>query len=659
MHPARRWVAVAAGLCLAAAGQGVSAAANDLVAAGLDALLDVEVTGTSKFSLRMSESASSVTVISAEQMRALGHRTLADVLRSVRGLVVSSDRTYHYLAVRGFSTAGDYNTRVLLLIDGNRVNDTIYDQAMLGSEFPLDIDLVERVEFIPGQGSAVHGANALFGVVNVITRRAPATSSAETALSLGHGQWRQLRVSGSQPIAGDGQLLLSASVWKQAGTDAYYPGFDAPETNNGTSRRTDHERGRQLFAKFSRGEWSATLVHGDRTKGLTAIPSTVFGDPATLYRDTQTMADLSLQHPLDALSHWKLRLYGGRYDFRGDYLIDVPPLTLNRDGSASRWWGAEAVLFTERFDAHKLVAGADVQFSPRRDQWNIDVWPEPANYLDDKRSGRRFSLFAEDQWTWSPSVTLTAGARLDRQQGASTQFSPRLAAVWRPHAEWVFKAIHGSAYRPPNAYEAYYSTPPASGGYKANPSLRNERVRGHELVAEWRPSAASRWTISAYRNEAHGLLVQQLDPDDDMLVYRNAGALRAQGLEIEAEQAWPSGAQLRGNLGLQRVKDVSGLGLAEHNASRVAKLVALWPLPRGWMLGGETVAVGRRGDVPGYGVTQLTLSAALPRGRGHVSLSVHDLFDRQPSDPGSDSALQPTAPQDGRSLRLKFELKFQ
>ena len=273
--------------------------------------------------------------------------------------------------------------------------------------------------------------------------------------------------------------------------------------------------------------------------------------------------------------------------------------------------------------------------------------------------GRRVSLFAEDQWSVSPSVTLTAGVRLDRQQGASTQFSPRLAAVWRAHAQWVFKATHGSAHRPPNAFEAYYSTPPASGGYKANPSLRNERVRGQEIVAEWRPSAADRWTVSAYRNEARGLLVQQLDPDDDLLVYRNVGTLRAYGLEVEAEHAWPNGAQLRGNLGLQHVDDLSGLGLADHNAARVAKLTALWPLPRGVTLAGETVMVGRRGDVPGYGVTRLTASAALPQGRGHVSLSIHDLFDRRASDPGSDSALQPTAPQDGRSLRLKIELKFQ
>lgn len=127
--------------CVANAAEGPP---EDLASAGLDTLLDLDVSGASKFSLRMSETASAVSMITADQMHALGHRTLADVLRSMRGVVVSSDRAYSYLGVRGFAAPGDYNTRILLLVDGNRVNDTVYDQAFIGSEFPLDLDLVER-----------------------------------------------------------------------------------------------------------------------------------------------------------------------------------------------------------------------------------------------------------------------------------------------------------------------------------------------------------------------------------------------------------------------------------------------------------------------------------------------------------------------------------
>jgi outer membrane receptor protein involved in Fe transport len=628
----------------------------DLPSAGLDVLLDLDISGASKFALPMSETASSVTVITADQMRALGHRTLADVLRSVRGVVVSSDRTYSYLAVRGFSAPGDFNARILLLIDGNRVNDTVYDQAFLGSELPLDLDLVERVEFIPGQGSAVHGGNALFGVVNVVTRRPRAGAPAEAALTLGSGGSRQLRLTGQRAL-GEAQLLLSASSLREDGRNAYYAGFDTPQTNHGISVRTDHERSDQLFAKLVLGEVSATLIHADRVKGLSAIPDIAFNDPRNVYRDMHTLGDLTLQHRLDGLSLWKLRAYGGRYAFRGDYIVDGLPATLNRDRARSAWWGVETHVFTERFDAHRLVAGADVQVSPRRDQSNEDVWPEPASYLADRRRTQRVSLFAEDQWTPTPALSLTAGARLDKVRDSRAQFNPRLALAWRPQRAWVLKLIHGTAYRLPNAYETWYQTPDA-GGYKANPALQEERVRGDELVAEVRRNAASRWSMSLYTNRARGLIVQQVDPSDGLLVFRNAGAMRASGLEVEAEEAWPSGIHLRANVGLQNVHDLSDQQLERTVARRLAKIAAVLPLRAGWTLGSETVLVGRRGDVAGHGVTHVTLSGKVWRERAVLSFGVRDVFDRHAGDPGGDSVLQPVSPHDGRSLRLKIELMF-
>jgi hypothetical protein len=72
-----------------------------------------------------------------------GYRTLADILRSVRGFDVTYDRAYCYLGVSGINRPETYNSNVLLLIDGHRTNNNVYEQAMLGIEFPLDVDLIE------------------------------------------------------------------------------------------------------------------------------------------------------------------------------------------------------------------------------------------------------------------------------------------------------------------------------------------------------------------------------------------------------------------------------------------------------------------------------------------------------------------------------------
>ena len=142
----------------------------DMVDLPLEQLMQMQVTTASRYAQTALEAPAAVSVVTAEDIRLLGYRSLAEVLASMRGLYVSYDRAYHYLGTRGFATPGDYNTRVLLLVNGVRLNDNLYDQANIGTDFPIDLDLIERVEFVSGPGSAVYGANAFFGVVNVITR---------------------------------------------------------------------------------------------------------------------------------------------------------------------------------------------------------------------------------------------------------------------------------------------------------------------------------------------------------------------------------------------------------------------------------------------------------------------------------------------------------
>lgn len=632
-----------AGLCAAS-----QAAAPDLASTPLNALLDMEVSGASKFTLHMSDTPASVSVVTAAQIRALGLRTLAEVLSTMRGLTLTNDRAYTYVGVRGLWVPGDYNTRVLVLVDGNRINDTVYEQGLIGSEFPLDIDLVERVEFIPGQGSAVHGANALYGVVNVVTRHPAQGSAGELAVGLAPGRTRQARASGSVEL-GEGALLLSATGLHMGGTDATYP-------DGSVSRDTDHERNTKLFAKYTGQAFNATLIHGDRTRGLTNIQGTVFGDPHTAARDMETLLDLAWSRRIDDTSRWKLRAYAGAYDSRADYLMDDGAGTINRDGVVSRWWGMEANVFTERFAGHKVVAGADWQASTRRDQTNVDLDP-PAVYLDDHHSGHRLAFFAEDQWALSPAVDLTLGLRHDRMESGDASLSPRVAAVWRASERWVFKFSHGRAFRPANAFESFYATP-AADGYKGNTQTRPEEVTGDELVAELRPDAATRATATAYGNRTRGLLVQAVDPADGMLVFNNTGSFDARGLELEWEHVWPQGTQLKANYSVHRVSGASAATLEASNAMHLAKLLATCPFGRDWTAGLHTELVGRRGDAAGYGTTGLTISRSFGTPRSRVSLSIDDVFNRRPSDPGADSVLQDNTPQYGRGVRLKLELAF-
>lgn len=137
----------------------------------LEQLMNISITGASKYEQKQSEVAAAVTVITRNDIRSYGWRTLSEILTSLPGIFSTYDHTYNYIGVRGFNILGDFNTRILVSINGNRINDATYDQGPTGRDFPLDVDLIERIEFIPGPGSAVYGQNAMLGVVNIITRK--------------------------------------------------------------------------------------------------------------------------------------------------------------------------------------------------------------------------------------------------------------------------------------------------------------------------------------------------------------------------------------------------------------------------------------------------------------------------------------------------------
>jgi outer membrane receptor for ferrienterochelin and colicins len=147
---------------------------NDFIDMELEQLMQLSVEsvyGASKHQQRVTQAPSAISIITADEIEKFGHRTLIEVLRSVRGVYVSDDRNYTYIGMRGFHRPNDYNTRVLLLIDGHRINDNVYDSGTIGREGMIEAALIERVEIIRGPSSSIYGSSAFLGVINVITKR--------------------------------------------------------------------------------------------------------------------------------------------------------------------------------------------------------------------------------------------------------------------------------------------------------------------------------------------------------------------------------------------------------------------------------------------------------------------------------------------------------
>jgi iron complex outermembrane receptor protein len=633
----------------------------DLATLPIEQLLALEVYSASRFVQKRSEAPSAVSVVTAADIRAYGWRTLADILRSMRGLYVTGDRNYHYLGARGFLRPGDYNTRFLLLVDGYRNNDGVFDQASIDSEFIVDVDLIERVEFVPGPGSSIYGPNAFFGVVNVITKRGRDLPGPQVAVEAGSRGARGARATYGMYGEQGGELLLSASSWRERGADLYFPEFDSPATNNGIARHLDHDRADRVSLKGAAGPFSLSLSHSERTKGVpTASFSQVFNDPRSQTTDIQSYANFGYRTALAPDTDFSSRLYWGRYDYVGDYVYDYPPLTVNRDGSRARWWGANANLVTTRFKDQKLMFGAEYQRDYRRDQYNFDVEPF-RDWLDDRRSAQRGGVYVQDEVSLREDWLLNAGLRYDHD-GAGGNYSPRLALIHKATAATTLKAMYGKAFRSPNAYELYYQLL-SEGGNKANPLLKSEHIRTYELSAEHQLAPDARILATAYYNTVSDLITQTLDPADGLLMFRNLSRANARGAELEFEQAWSRGARLRTSYSWQQARDGATGATLANSPRHLAKFNLSTPLPAAaWRAGVEAQYVGRRNTLQaatgGYWLGNLTLSSIRLAPGMEVSASIYNLFDRHYADPGAAEHVQDTIRQDGRSFRVKLVYAF-
>jgi outer membrane receptor protein involved in Fe transport len=651
-------------LCIALAACPVfSAAADeappDLSALPLERLLDLEIEGASKFPQKMTAAPSVVTVVTAAEIKEHGYRTLADILRTVPGLYVTNDRNYEYLGARGFGRPGDYNSRVLLLVDGQRINDDVYDGALIDRSFPINVDLIERVEFVPGPGSAVYGSNALLGVINVVTRSARDIDGVEVAAEVGSLGARGARATLGHRASNGMDFLLSASRNRSDGADLYFPEFDSPATHNGWAMGLDYEDRRDLFLKASRGEATLTAAHAEREKGIpTASYGQVFNDPRSRTIDAQSFVNLQVDHAVNDERHVQGRLYYGRYDYQGDYVYDNPPVTLNRDLTYARWWGGELKLVEHFAGGHTLVVGGEYQRDARRDQLNYDVSPY-SSYLDDHRPSHRSAVYVQGEAMLTDKLAASLGLRRDNYADDVDTTSPRLALVYRPTTESAIKAIYGTAYRVPNVYERYYAI---GGTNEANPNLQPEKIRATELVVEQRIGERLRLTGSLYKYEMRDLISLMTDPVTGLLVFSNLDRVEARGAEFTGE--WQGQmVHARASYSIHDAHDEATEQVLTNAPRRLAKLILTAPLGATAVRAGlDMQYVSRRrtlaGEVGGYTVANLTFThSGLAKGV-ELSFSLYNMFDKSYADPGSYEHRQDAIAQDGRSGRVKLTYRF-
>lgn len=642
-----------AALGVPAAAQSTPAQPADLSDVPFETLLSTEVTSASRLATQVSQSHTAVSVVTAQDIHAHGYRTLADVIASMRGLFTTDDRRYHYLSGRGFGVGGDFTSRVMLLLDGMVVQDNIYNQAYLGNDSIVDLELVERVEYTPGPGSVTHGNNALLGVIHVYTKKGADVGSTQLTTEWFERGGHKQRVTHGRRLDNGGSLLLSASKLTAPGEAAlYFPYYDALGLSGGVARNLDAESATRFMVSLQVEGLSLQANWSRRNK---LVPYPRVDDRFNLFRQLDDTAGyLGASYNADWGGQLKssTQVYAGRYDDRATF--EYPDRDPARQYRQSRidgmWWGARQQWVSTAWQGHTLVWGGEL----RRDNRQRYRWV----YLDTDRNAttaappgqfdfqnRMASLFLDDAYAVTDQLTLSAGVRYDRptwldcsvspckDYGFSPVWSPRLGLSYAVSPRTTVKLSRSSAFRIPNVDEL-----PGDGG---DTDFRVERLSLVEALVQHQASPGSRWLASAYRYRLRNLNGWS-DATGDVVF---DGQTHMKGVELQFDTQTPGHLRMRASLAWQHATDQFGARMV--NAPQwLAKWQASMPIAEGALrLGADFQWVGSRFTSPlrdadgaavaaprtlgGYGIWNLTVSSQRRWQGWSVSGGVKNVFNRR------------------------------
>ncbi len=640
---------------------------QDLTNLSLEELGQVEVYSASKFNQKATEAPASISIVTASDIQRYGYRTFDEILRNITGFYVTYDRNYAYLGIRGFGPTGDYNSRILLLLNGHRLNENIFSAAGVGTEFPIDLSLIERIEVVRGPGSSLYGTNAFFAVINVITKHGRDFDGAHLSLEAASRQAYQGTATAGQRLKNGFEYVVSGSYMDSKGyRRLYFPEFDTPENNNGIAQDLDTDRSGSLFANISYRDFSTQLVFKSRDKRIpTASYGTVFND-----RRLQTLEDwthLNIKYERTISNNWDvlartfLDVYesDGKYPY--EYFTDQERyIVINRDMASGRRWGGEAQL-TRRFAGrHHLTVGTEWNYSFRGNQYNYDEGDNLV-YMDSRKTGNELGTYIQGELVANDNLLLSAGVRYDHYSTFGGTTNPRFGLVYSPWKNTNAKLLYGHAFRAPNFFELYYDD---SYSMKGNATLRPEKIKTLELVLERQFGSRFRLAGSAYKYLVEDRIVQRTDESDGLAVFVNQENVRAQGIELELEGKDLYGLDGRISYALQRAVARPGDTPLANSPQHIAQLNLFKPLfgMRGgaglhvlYMSSRRTLADNYTG---GYFLTNLTATYKNLLPNLDLSAGIYNLFNKQYFTPGGAEHVSDALQQDGRSYRIRLGYSF-
>lgn len=663
------------GACLlVCAGAVVAATDEDELAAAFGDQASVSIATGTRQPLRRAPAVASV--IRAEDIAALGATDLDQLLESVPGLHVSrSNQAWGPLyLIRGI--ASEFNPQTLMLVNGVPVT-TLFVGNRGNVWGGLPVDNIARIEVIRGPGSALYGADAYAGVVNIVTKTAEDLNGTELGVRIGapglRDAWVQhggplgpVRVAAYLRLARVEGLRRTVEVDAQSLLDGVF-GTRASLAPGSTQLGY-----RALDAGLDLAWQALRLRAGYKLRDDVATGAGVASalDPVGRLRSARLLLDLS-RTDLGLGGGWTLDLLASQMHY--EQTVPVP-LQLFPPGAFGGSFPNGMVGAPETWERQRRLGLVLKQAAAGEHQWRIGAGHDDLN-LYRTREFTNFSLlqsgpfiglpvphadgqvrevpvaesflvpqrrqlsylYVQDEWRLRPDWTLTAGLRHDRYSDVGSTTNPRLALVWDARLDLTAKLLAGRAFRAPAFTEQYSVNNPVIRG---NPALRPETIRTLEAALDWQASSNLRVNLSLYRHTLRDI-IRTVAASDGSASFANIGRQRGRGLELEAQWRPTRQLRLQAHGAWQRSIDAASGGHAGYAPRRHLWARADWGQAGGWLASAQLNHVADRRRAPGDGrppvadhtLLDLTLRSGRNAAGWELSASVRNLLDADAREP--------------------------
>ena len=625
----------------------------------LEELMDLEITISTDTKQTVAKAPAAVTVITEEDIKATGSTNLTEILESVPGIHV---RANHFGFRPLIQFRGATANQTLLMINGVSMRDLLWGFGFFWKGMPTSS--IQRIEIIRGPGSALFGADASAGVVNVITKAAGKIKETKVGIRSGsfdtNTGWIQYGDKWSGFDIGltmDFHDTDGHSPWIE--TDAQTNADNNDDTN--ASLAPDNAeygwRSEEIRLSVANSEWRLNLDYAHHSDIETGLTGRGVLDPVTEAYDKRFNADLFYNN--DSFSpNWNIEAELRYQDYRyssGDGFQERPPGALsdanttgilNQMRSGERRVSFETSGLYEGFKEHSIRIGTGYNWQDLyevRQTINsgtgpdgnpiqigsqlVDVSDTPYAFAPEKKRKIKY-LFLQDIWQLAHDWELTTGARYDHYSDFGGTFNPRLALVWASTSKLTSKLFYGRAFRPPSFQELYTITSNAL----PNAELKPERSETMELAFAYVFNPNLNIGINFFQYQQTDFIDDVISPGETIGQFTNIGKHTIQGIELEMKWQLADNLRVSGNYTI-RDEDESKFRAVDE-PKQDAYLRADWHFTSSWNWNMQMNWIGERtrrdGDtrstLEDYLITDTTLRFTA-NDNWELAGSIRNLFD--------------------------------